>query len=89
MQADFQMIFFSLFYSERRSDIDVCGRRKTTKMVEDAFEKIFNIIRKCGGQFHKNYGLVRDSNPGPLAPKARIIPLDQRAAWKYERFFSI
>ena len=24
-------------------------------------------------------GLVRDSNPGPLAPKARIIPLDQRA----------
>ena len=23
--------------------------------------------------------LVRDSNPGPLAPKARIIPLDQRA----------
>ena len=28
----------------------------------------------------KNYvGLVRDLNPGPLAPKARIIPLDQRA----------
>lgn len=25
-------------------------------------------------------GLVRDLNPGPLAPKARIIPLDQRAA---------
>ena len=25
------------------------------------------------------YGLVRDLNPGPLAPKARIIPLDQRA----------
>ena len=24
-------------------------------------------------------GLVRDLNPGPLAPKARIIPLDQRA----------
>ena len=24
-------------------------------------------------------GLVRDWNPGPLAPKARIIPLDQRA----------
>ena len=24
----------------------------------------------------KNNGLVRDSNPGPLAPKARIIPLD-------------
>ena len=27
----------------------------------------------------KDTGLVRDSNPGPLAPKARIIPLDQRA----------
>ena len=26
-----------------------------------------------------NKGLVRDLNPGPLAPKARIIPLDQRA----------
>ena len=28
----------------------------------------------------KKTGLVRDLNPGPLAPKARIIPLDQRAA---------
>ena len=27
------------------------------------------------------YGLVRDLNPGPLAPKARIIPLDQRASY--------
>ena len=27
----------------------------------------------------KHHGLVRDLNPGPLAPKARIIPLDQRA----------
>jgi hypothetical protein len=24
-------------------------------------------------------GLVRELNPGPLAPEARIIPLDQRA----------
>lgn len=29
----------------------------------------------------KSTGLVRDLNPGPLAPKARIIPLDQRAMW--------
>eukprot|EP01047_Picozoa_sp_COSAG01_P063123 COSAG01_NODE_8131_length_2910_cov_25.758391_1_plen_186_part_00 len=28
---------------------------------------------------HRPPGLVRESNPGPLAPKARIIPLDQRA----------
>ena len=27
----------------------------------------------------KYFGLVRDLDPGPLAPKARIIPLDQRA----------
>ncbi len=26
-----------------------------------------------------NRGLVRELNPGPLAPEARIIPLDQRA----------
>ena len=30
----------------------------------------------------KNYGLNRDSNPGPLAPKARIIPLDHWAAYE-------
>ena len=27
----------------------------------------------------KTTGPVRDSNPRPLAPKARIIPLDQQA----------
>ena len=27
----------------------------------------------------QNNGLVRELNPGPLAPKARIMPLDQRA----------
>ena len=25
----------------------------------------------------KKFGEFRESNPGPLAPKARIIPLDQ------------
>ena len=25
------------------------------------------------------FGPVRESNPGPLAPKARIMPLDQQA----------
>ena len=32
-------------------------------------------------------GLVRDLNPGPLAPKAKIIPLDQRAIYIYIRFY--
>ena len=26
------------------------------------------------------FGLVRELNPGPRAPEARIIPLDQRAS---------
>ena len=29
----------------------------------------------------KRWGLNRDLNPGPLAPKARIIPLDHWARW--------
>ena len=33
-----------------------------------------------------NNGLVRDLNPGPLAPKARIIPLDQRAGTSMDKF---
>ncbi len=33
----------------------------------------------CNLNQKKLTGLVRDLNPGPLAPKARIIPLDQRA----------
>ena len=28
-------------------------------------------------------GLVRESNSGPLAPEARIIPLDQQANWDF------
>ena len=38
--------------------------------------------RKGKGKFvrgKKKSGLVRESNPGPLAPEARIIPLDQQA----------
>ena len=31
------------------------------------------------GKIKDRVGLVRDLNPGPLAPEARIIPLDQRA----------
>ena len=33
----------------------------------------------CMDDIFKIVGLVRDLNPGPLAHKARIIPLDQRA----------
>ena len=33
----------------------------------------------------KRTGLVRDLNPGPLAPEARIIPLDQRAGTSHRQ----
>ena len=39
------------------------------------------MLRHKGGFSFTKHGLVRDLNPGPLAPKARIIPLDQRAAY--------
>ena len=35
------------------------------------------------------YGLVRDLNPGPLAPKARIIPLDQRATTTFYLYCTV
>ena len=41
----------------------------------------------CIAEGKKNIsGPVRESNPGPLAPKARIMPLDQQAStdWKGE-----
>ena len=37
----------------------------------------------------KGAGLVRDLNPGPLAPKARIIPLDQQATYNMTHMVSI
>ncbi len=43
---------------------------------------------RLGGMAHKSPGLVRDLNPGPLAPKARIIPLDQRNAYSNIWVFS-
>ena len=40
---------------------------------------VSNFWLKCVWNFDKTSGLVRDLNPGPLAPKARIIPLDHWA----------
>ena len=36
---------------------------------------------------NKKIGLVRESNPGPRAPEARIIPLDQQAVPLNARLF--
>ena len=43
--------------------------------------RVVSTVRNTNGEEKKakTIGLVRDLNPGPLAPKARIIPLDQRA----------
>ena len=41
--------------------------------------KIARILEQYAQHLTRHWGLVRDLNPGPLAPKARIIPLDQRA----------
>ena len=38
---------------------------------------------------NKIAGLVRDLNPGPLAPKARIIPLDQRATHEWNQLYFV
>ena len=34
-------------------------------------------------------GPVRESNPGPLAPKARIMPLDQQAIFNWVLTFKL
>ena len=41
------------------------------------------MIKQQAEEEKKNEaGPVRESNPGPLAPKARIMPLDQQASHK-------
>ncbi len=37
----------------------------------------------CSMIGHPKQGPVRELNPGPLAPEARIIPLDQQATGCY------
>ncbi|GFT54106.1 hypothetical protein NPIL_681561, partial [Nephila pilipes] len=52
-------------------------RRKVTPPRHSSFQ----VVLKIGSIKTINpFGLDRESNPGPLAPEARIIPLDHRAA---------
>ena len=46
-----------------------------TRIRSSDFRQTGNILLKP----RKHHGLSRDLNPGPLAPKARIIPLDHWA----------
>ena len=43
-------------------------------------KKDVNVLYSRG----RKWGPVRESNPGPLAPEARIIPLDQQAKTEVE-----
>ena len=45
-----------------------------TAYNDDIF--IINVLTFTYIDGHQKRGLNRDLNPGPLAPKARIIPLD-------------
>ena len=51
---------------------------KFRKKAAQANTKKLNLSRKLK-IFFPFQGPVRESNPGPLAPEARIIPLDQQA----------
>ena len=42
-------------------------------------QELFALVYVVSFLGETKTGPVRDLNPGPLAPKARIIPLDQRA----------
>ncbi len=68
------------------------GKTKIQRNRERERKKKKKKKKKKKQKKKKKNGLVRDLNPGPLAPKARIIPLDQRATgdkkhnhWAHER----
>ena len=49
--------------------------------------KTFLLISEWQSRKKTYKGPVRESNPGPLAPKARIMPLDQQAVLKFTLVF--
>ena len=62
---------------------------KKKTLEEQVFGRDYNVIhitsfcellgKESEKKWEKNIGPVRDLNPGPRAPEARIIPLDQLA----------
>ena len=57
---------------------------KFRKKAAQANTKKLSLSRKLK-IFFPFQGPVRESNPGPLAPEARIIPLDQQAETSYDK----
>ena len=39
----------------------------------------------CAYRADTGIGLIQDLSPGPLAPGARIMPLDQAASWRNQK----
>ena len=57
-----------------------CRRNEMTNTSYWRESGIMKTVKsELSDYFNKTSGLNRDSNPGPLAPKARIIPLDHWA----------
>ena len=65
-------------FSKRLSTL-LCTNPSLTSLAKHFFSSLVLWCSSLFGHIPKSFGLVRDLNPGPLAPKARIIPLDQRA----------
>lgn len=62
--------------------------------IQYSLSSFFETLPRCPTTYNKSksknkikgIGPVRESNPGPLAPKARIMPLDQQADDGIRRF---
>ena len=57
-----------------------CAKRKI--FFDAHWKKNFLFHVEVVSGKHTRQGLLRELNPGPLAPEARIMPLDQAASWK-------
>ena len=74
---DFEQIVVLIFSDEMKTFLinNFCLSRKSTEAQQF---RVF-LAKWLSNAAGKRNGLVRELNPGPLAPEARIIPLDQQA----------
>lgn len=84
--ADSNLMEFPL---ESLELLDNCRIRSVCRdfSLQMLYERMKNhLTENTNGKKEKKTGPVRESNPGPLAPEARIIPLDQQANIKEVSF---
>ena len=60
-------------------------RRNQKADIRKKKDQVTGWKKKKEKEKEKEMGPVRESNPGPLAPKARIMPLDQQASHAVDR----